>query len=304
MNGVMDKAYTATVPLSRRSSPVGLNLPGDKKVFAVVQAQPYSSKMPMVAVALALIFVVQVIPQSALHVLAPADAAAVPVPNSPKFGARGAALWANYDLSTYPQMTGVCGCEPTMGVDWVHGNGKDAMFQAFTETICVAFNDAVTPLGAAATATPTDCTSPFNNAVGAPPGAVTSATNPPVCAPTAPPTCQQIPASAIQTNYDPILYTDFDGGRTFAGGLVINPQPPAPVCPVPVPGMPVSCVLTGCSNLSYTDTNNGGNRVPQQTPLPPPPAPVPRSPTPPPTPTYPDGWRPVTDACSLPAFGP
>ena len=83
-----------------------------------------------VLAALALLVGVLVLPLASVHLVAPSDAAAVPP--APKFGARGLPMWANYDLASYPQTSGACGCEPTMGVDWVHGNGKDAMFQAGT----------------------------------------------------------------------------------------------------------------------------------------------------------------------------
>ncbi len=208
------------------------------------------------------------IPMAQLHAVGPADASATPT--STKFGASGARMWSNYDIATYTAVgeagpTGACGCEPTMGVDWVHGNGKDAMYQAYTATYCLAWDDLVS-IGVSPTLTVTRCTSPFNNNVGA---------------------CPAPPTVCIPPNYDPIMYTDFDGGRTFAGGLVINPLPPPPVsttvCPLLPPPANAPCgPLTGCSNLSFTDTNDGVMHN----------APAPDT----------TAWRPVTDACSLPAF--
>ncbi|MES2154679.1 MAG: thrombospondin type 3 repeat-containing protein [bacterium] len=208
-------------------------------------------KLPIVAVALVMLASALILPPS--HIVSPADATATPT--STKFGMSGARIWNNYNLATVTAVgeagpSGACGCEPTMGVDWVHGNGKDAIYQAMTETFCLSWDDNQ-PIGVPPQLTMTRCTSQFNN-YGATYG-----------------------GGAVQPNYDPILYTDFDGGRTFAGGLVINPPPPAnPVTPIVCGVLPYPAGCTyGCSELSFTDTNDGS-----------------------------DGWMPVTDACALPSW--
>ncbi len=224
-----------------------------------VESKPYVSRMPIVAIGLALLFAAQVIPQVPMQLTSSADAAGAAT--STKFGASGAHTWDNYnfntDVGSDPTLGTLCGCEPTMGVDWVHGNGKDALYQAMDTTVCASWDDAV-PIGVRPPGAFRNCNSPFNMAL-----------------------------NLALPNVDPILYTDFDGGRTFAGGLIINPVPPSPVPPPPpIPdpcsllAPPASCTY-GCSQLSYTDTNDGVD----------------------PTTGEPNAaWRPVAEACALPGW--
>jgi hypothetical protein len=124
------------------------------------------------------------------------------------FGA-GESTWTSFADPTNGagDLLGMGAGEPTLGVAWNVGDGTAALFQAGPRTLRISFDDSVSP----ATATWEDVT-------------------PPLAAP---------------FNNDPILFTDPQTGRTWAGGLVIVNQ----VAPLTVVDN------TGCSILSYTDDN-------------------------------------------------
>jgi len=221
-------------------------------VAANLANQPNVRKIRVGAILLTLLMGIQLLPDNAIPIVTPAAAAVTPT--STAFGMSGLHVWDNYDIASDPgsdpAVLGACGCEPTLGVDWADSAnplGGDALYQADGMTVCAHWNPA--PIGVKPIAKFTDCTSPYNN---------------------------------LQPNADPILYTDFDGGRTFAGGLFIESVPnnaaTAPVCGIVLPlvggvaGVPLTCTQ-GCSNLSYTNVFDGS-----------------------------DGWYPVLNACSLPTW--
>lgn len=204
------------------------------------------------------------------------SADAAPLGPSDQFGKSGARQWNMYNLREMVagSLVPVLGAEPTLGIRWNddRSDGKSALYQAYSRTMCLSWDDSVqAPL--APPMTVEDCTAPF-----------------------------------ALPNVDPILFTDFDGTRTFAGGLQAfmadNINAPQPVGPSPtnavvaipcglLPGItsgppptvgpppqlgtglgiwPQGCAV-GCSTLAFTDTYDGS-----------------------------DGWFPAGDACSLPGW--
>lgn len=214
-----------------------------------------SHRLPVLAIGLTLLMATLAMPLT-FTPAQPVDAAVIPP--AAKFGNSGPNVWHEYG-------TGYVGMETTIGVNWVSGNGKDALLQAMGATLCLRWDDNV-PIGLAPTMQVFDCTSPL-------------------VAPTEP-----TPAG----NRDPILYTDFDGGRTFAGGLRITPDPAALGQPTdPYVGLacatagaafsavvwPQTC-MTGCSVLAFTDDPGVGLQDTNQTPI----------------------WQQAANPCSLPAW--
>jgi hypothetical protein len=89
-----------------------------------------------------------------------------------------------------------------MGVDWTMADGKQALYQAMTSTVRLTWDDVV-PVG----------------------------TTPPM-------TLMDVsdPNAAMFGNFDPIMYIDYDFGRSWNGGLYFDPSG-----------------TTGCSQLGLTD---------------------------------------------------
>ena len=167
------------------------------------------------AIALTFVFALQVMPDSAIHPLAQATAPITqPFMPAKLFGQVGPRTWANYPLPPY------AATEPSIGVAWNVGAGKTAMYQAYDDTLRIDWDDSVTS-PAIPPITYADLPTPQYSGVT---GAV----------------------GGVLPNSDPILYTDYDAGRTYAGGLWINPSDP-------VLGLPGPTV--GCSLLSYSDDN-------------------------------------------------
>ena len=97
----------------------------------------------------------------------------------PSDSANAATTPPTFTIHQGPQGLADSAGEPSIG--WSNFNGGAALFQAYSKTLRVTFNDAVTP----------------------PTASWTSVT----------------PITALAPNLDPILWTDHVTGRTFAGGL-------------------------------------------------------------------------------------